>query len=88
MNVVEVTIKLPEDLIERAKATGIAIEDETEQFIALLETQIERRNAGKRLRDTMDQLWALADKPTPEEIDAEIRTYRQEKRDQQRSDSA
>jgi hypothetical protein len=74
---IEITIKLPEELVERAKAVGIQIEEQIEQIAAVLETQIRRREAGQRLRDTMAAIDALPDdiKPTPEEIEAEIRAY-------------
>ncbi len=78
MSDVEITIKLPEELIQRAKAAGIQIENQTEQIIALLEAQIRKQEASQRLRDIMDQADRLPDdiKPTPAEIDAEVRAHR------------
>jgi len=80
MSNVEITISVPEDLIERAQAVGVQIE--TEQIIALLESQIKRREAGQRLYNVAEQLRALLPdmKPTPDEIEAEIQAYRAEKR--------
>lgn len=81
MSDVEITIKLPEKLVERAKAVGIEIEGQREQIAAILETLIRKLEAGQRLRETMATIDSLPDniKPTPEEIDAEIRAYRAEK---------
>ncbi len=78
MSDVEITIRLPEELIERAKASGVQIENQTEQIIALLEAQIKKQEAGRRLRDLMDQADRLPNdiKPTPVEIDAEVRAHR------------
>jgi hypothetical protein len=78
---VEITIKLPEALVERAKAVGIQIEEQTEQIAAVLEAQIRKREAGQRLRETIAAIHALPDdiKATPEEIEADIRAYWAEK---------
>lgn len=82
MSDLEITLKLPEELIQRARALGIDVEDKTDQFIALLETEIRRKEAGQKMRDLVAQIDALPDdiKPTPEEIEAEIRVYRAEKK--------
>jgi hypothetical protein len=78
---IEITIKLPEELVERAKAVGIQIEEQTEQIAAVLETQIRRREAAYRLTKIAEELQSLPPelKPTPEEIEAEIRAYWAEK---------
>lgn len=79
MSDVEITIKLPQEVVARAQAAGIQIESQTERIVAmLLEAEIKRREAGQRLNETMNRLWALDDKPTPEEIEEEIRAARAE----------
>ena len=84
MNTTKITIELPDELVRRAKAVGVEFEDRTDQIIALLEAQIEKWEAAKRLNEVAKQLQALPDelKPTPEEIEAEIRAYWSEKTDQ------
>jgi hypothetical protein len=77
MSNVKITFELPEELVERAKAVGLQIDDQTESFIALLEDEIERREAGQRLLEIADKLRALPDemKPTTDEIDETVKSY-------------
>jgi hypothetical protein len=78
---IEIVIKLPQELVERAKAVGVQIEAQSEQIAAVIEAQIRRREAAQQLRQVAEQLHSLPDelKPTADEIDAEIRAYRAEK---------
>jgi hypothetical protein len=80
MGSLRVSIELPEELIERAKAVGFQIEDQTGQIVDLLEAQIRRMESGQRLRDVMNNIDSLPDseKPSLEEIGDEIRVYRME----------
>jgi hypothetical protein len=80
MSSVEITIELPEELVARARAAGLEIESQTKEFIALLEKEVLRREAGKRLLSTAEQLQSLPSemKPSPEEIDEAVRTARSE----------
>jgi len=73
----EITLKLPAELVERARAVGLVIDQQTEQWVALLEAQIRRREAGLELNAIGAQLQSLPAemKPSPEEIEAEIRAY-------------
>ncbi len=82
MSDLEITLKLPENVIQRARALGIDVEGQADQFTAVLEKEIRLKEAGQRMRDLVAEIDALPDdiKPTPEEIDAEIRAYRAEKR--------
>jgi hypothetical protein len=77
MNTVQVMIELPEELIERARTVGLQIETQTDQIVALLEVQISRQQAVMEIRETARQLQSLPPelKPTPEEIEAEIKAY-------------
>jgi hypothetical protein len=83
MSDVEITIKLPEELVERARAEGVRLDNVTEDVIELLENRIERKAALRRLLDLADQIDRLPNdlKPTPEEIEAEIRAARAERAD-------
>ena len=77
---VEITIRLPEELVERAREVGIQIDKVTPDLIEMIERRIERQAALKRLLRIAEELDQLPpeEKPTPEEIDAEIRAYRAE----------
>jgi hypothetical protein len=69
MREVEVTIRLPEALVERAKAAGVRLEEQTEALAAVLEAQIAREEAAQQLREIMDKLNGSM---TPEEIEEEL----------------
>ena len=77
MSDVEITIRLPEELVERAQEVGLQIEEQSAPFIALLEGEIKRREAAKHLLEIADKLSALPDemKPTDEEISEARRAY-------------
>jgi hypothetical protein len=76
MNRVDVTLNLPEDLVEQAKSAGILTEDEVERWLM---SELERQRKLDRFFGTLDKLNALEPRLTPEEIDAEIEAYRREK---------
>jgi len=77
MSDMSITITVPEDLVNRAKAVGVPLDTQSDQIIALLEAQIRKREAAQRLNEIAEQLQALPPdlKPTPEEIEAEIQAY-------------
>lgn len=89
-----VEIRLPESLVKRAKAAGIEIEvqieSQTERLIAALEKQIERAESAQSIVELMDKIDALPEiiKPTPEEIEAEIRAYRKSRASHSESNEA
>lgn len=84
MSDLELVLKIPEELVKRARAAGIEIELEADYLLDALETQIRRQEAGKRLDAIIAKIDALPDemKPTPEEIAAEIDAYWAEKESQ------
>ncbi len=77
MSDMEITIRLPEALIARAHAVGMDIEQRSESFITLVESEIKRREAARGLLEIADQLTALPDemKPTEDEISEARRAY-------------
>jgi hypothetical protein len=77
MSDLEITLKVPADLVERALAVGVNIDQQSDQLIALLEAQIRQREAAQRLDEIGKQLRSLPVemKPTPEEIEREIKAY-------------
>jgi hypothetical protein len=76
-----ITIEVPQELVERAKAVGVQFEKQPEQIIALLESQIEKREAAQHLRKIGEALQSLPPilKPSSQEIEAEIHQYWAEK---------
>lgn len=83
MSDVEITIRLPEELIKRARDIGLRVEDQSQVFADAMEKEIRRREAGRELRAIADDINTLPEDeiPTMEEINEEIRAYRREKRE-------
>ena len=82
MNIMtEVVLTLPEEIAKDAEEMGL--------FKPLLVTSMFkeeiRRRKVNRFFSMLDQLNALPDRPTEEEIAEEIAAYRREKRERQRS---
>lgn len=76
-NVTKIQIELPEDLAERASGAGLLSSAAMQQ---LLEDAI-RRQTGRRLLDMAARVQAAGVAPmSPDEIDAEVKAYRAEKR--------
>jgi len=80
MSDIVITITVPEELLARARAAGIEISSQAQEFVGLLEAEINRREAGKRLHSIAEQLQGLPEavKPSPEEIDQAVRAARTE----------
>jgi hypothetical protein len=85
MSAIKNFIKLPEELVRRANDEGIEIEEITPEVISLIERRIERKKAFRHLLEIGEQIDQLPDelKPTPEEIEAEIRAYHAEVADKE-----
>ena len=81
MDSVKVTYELPAELVERAKELGIDVENQTNWVIDLVEKQIRKAEAMREFTRIAEALSSLPDemKPTPEEIQEEIRAYWAEK---------
>ena len=80
MSDVAITIRLPKELVERAQAAGVKLDNVTDAMIDVIEKQIARKAALGRLLDVAEQLDLLPDqlRPTPDEIEAEIQASRTE----------
>lgn len=74
---VTVTIELTEEQLRAARSTGVL---EPDELARLVQRELERRQDARRMNEIMDALQSSPEKPTPEEIDAEIEAYRSEKR--------
>lgn len=76
MTMIEIT--LPDELAQRAKSAGLLSDAAIQE---LLESAM-RRQAGQRLLDIADRLHAAGIAPiSQEELDADIRAVRAERRD-------
>jgi hypothetical protein len=67
MSDVEVTFKLPEELVERARASSVPITDAS--IASMIEAELVRAQAAKRLREAMQKLEGSL---SPEEIEEEL----------------
>jgi len=70
MVAVDITLKLPEELVNQAQAAGILTD---ERVAELLAAELERKNQVRELFDDIDKLHELQPPLTQAEIDAEIR---------------
>lgn len=77
MGMVTVTVELPEEIAEKAERAGIL---ENKSMVRLLEAEIEQQRRIDHFFETLDLLQSDPNRLTPEEIDEEIRLYREEKR--------
>ncbi len=78
MDRIDITLSLPQDLVERAKSAGLLTDGQVERWLL---DELDRQNKVNQLFSAIDQLSALEPPVTQEEIDAEIEAYRTEKRD-------
>jgi ribosomal 50S subunit-associated protein YjgA (DUF615 family) len=67
MSDVQITITLPEALVEQARIDGLPLTDSS--IAALIEAELIRAQAAKRLRQAMDKLQGTL---TEEEIEAAL----------------
>lgn len=83
MSDVEITIRLPEALMQRARNVGLRVEDQLQIFADAVEKEIRRLEAGRELQAISREIGALPeeDAMTMDEINEEIRAYRREKRE-------
>lgn len=76
MSRVDVTINLPQELVERAKSAGLLTNAEVERWLV---DELDRQQRLDRFFGKLDKLQNVEPPITPEEIDAEIDAYRREK---------
>jgi hypothetical protein len=76
MSDIQITLMLPETLIERVKTAGLDIQSITPDVITLLEQRLARKQAWQYLVDTANQLQGSL---TPEAIDAELAAAKAER---------
>ena len=75
---ITVQLDLPEELIREARAFGLL---ETKRLTALLAEEVRRRRAGLELKEMLDKVRSAPGEPmTMEEINAEIKAARAERR--------
>jgi hypothetical protein len=84
MSDIDITLRLPEELVAEAQSEGIL----TDKRIAeLISAELERKKRAKTFFADVENLHALQPPISQEEIDAEIREYRREKAQKRRSES-
>ena len=64
---VDVLLKLPEELVERAKAAGVLTD---QRMATLIEAELKRKTHILRFRETVEQLRDLEPPMTQQEIEA------------------
>ncbi len=81
MTTVQVILNVPSELIERAKAAGLELQMDNDQWIEFIEDRIRRREAGRELKQIAREIQSLPAslRPSPDDIEAEIQMYRAEK---------
>lgn len=77
MNIVNVVLHLPEELVKQAEAAGILTD---ESVAALLQSEIKRQFHITRFSQTLQQLRNVKPPLSEDEVDAEIQVYRAEKK--------
>ena len=80
----DIILKLPDELVERAKAAGILTD---EQVAELIEAELEHRQRRKQFYTDLETLRSMEPKITPEEIEAELKAFRQERAAARRVDN-
>jgi len=73
MDYISVTLQLPAEIAEQARAAGILTDA---NLLQIIEKELERQKAMRRFFETADQLTALQPKLSLEEIQAEIEAGR------------
>lgn len=81
---ITLTLNLPQDLVEQAKSAGLLTEEQIERWLI---EELERQRRLNRLFGKLDQLVQIEPRMTPDEIEAEIEAYRQEKYRRKPSDT-
>ena len=71
-----ITLRLPEELIEQARAAGLLTD---EQIAGLIQAELDRRQRRDALFADMESLRRQEPPLTPEEIEAELKAFRQER---------
>ena len=84
MDRVDVTLSLPQDLVERARSAGLLTEEQIERWLI---DELDRQRKLDRFFGKLDRLAEIEPPMTEEEINAEIEAYRREKR-QRKQDNA
>jgi hypothetical protein len=74
----KLTIDVPDTLVRKAKQVGVF---EADSFTRMLEREVQRRQTNSRFWNALEKLSASPLPPmTTEEVNAEIKAYRREKR--------
>lgn len=78
----DITLKLPEQLVKQARAAGILTD---ERIASLIEAELERNQRKATFAADIERLHKLQPPLTQEEIEAELQAFRQERAAQRRT---
>jgi hypothetical protein len=81
---VTLTLNLPQDLVDQATAAGLLTDAQIERWLT---AELERQHKLDRFFAKLDRLAAVEPAMTEDEINAEIETYRREKRQRKQGKS-
>jgi len=75
-----ITVELPAELVKRAQAVGLSLDNVTSELIELVEKRVAKKEALQRLQEIMSELDQIPDeeKPSEEEIIELVREVRRE----------
>jgi hypothetical protein len=85
MNRVNITLNLPEDLVQKAREAGLLTTEQVERW---LEEKLARRQAQDDFFAQMDALQALQPTLTPDEITDEVEAHRRDKKQHRNRDDS
>lgn len=74
---IDITLSLPQELVERARSAGLLSEEQVERWLS---EELERQTKLDRFFTKLDQLAEFHPSISQEEINTEISAYRREKR--------
>jgi hypothetical protein len=78
----DITLKLPEQLVKQARAAGILTD---ERIAGLIEAELERSQRKATLAADIERLHNLLPPLTEEDIEAELKAFRQDRAAQRRA---
>lgn len=84
MDRVDITLNLPQELVERARSAGLLSEEQIERW---LNEELDRQTKLDRLFTKLDRLAEIEPPMTEDEINAEIAAYRRDKQRHKQDDT-
>lgn len=82
---ITLTLNLPEELVQQAQSAGLLSQEQIEHW---LREELDRQRKQEQLFNNLDRLNALEPPLSQGEIDAEIQTYREERKSDHQGDAS